>query len=48
MEAINPIISKITYPVLSSDVAYDLYKRVLDLGPHFILTSLKLFVFSSK
>lgn len=38
----GPIISKITYPVLSEDTSYDLYKRVLEIGPSFVMSSLKL------
>ena len=38
----GPIISKITYPVLPTDTAFDLYKRLLTIGPQFILSSLKL------
>jgi len=38
----GPIISKITYPVLPKDTAFDLYKRGLLLGADFALASLKL------
>lgn len=38
----GPIISKITYPVLSGDKIEDLYKRMLEIGPSFALSSLKL------
>jgi len=36
------IISKITYPVFKGESSYDLYKRVLNIGPDFVLSSLKL------
>ena len=38
----GPIISKITYPVFSTDSAFDLYKRLLKVAPEFVLSSLKL------
>jgi len=36
----GPIVSKITYPVLDTDRAFDLYKRVMLLSPNFVLSSL--------
>tara|TARA_R110000823_G_scaffold256802_1_gene378644 strand:- start:2128 stop:2688 length:561 start_codon:yes stop_codon:yes gene_type:complete len=38
----GPIISKSTYPVLEGDTAYDLYKRLLCIGPNFVFASLEL------
>lgn len=38
----GPIISKITYPVFGDDTAFDLYKRVLAVGPSFVESSLNL------
>ena len=38
----GPIISKITYPVFKEDTAFNLYKRVLTVGPSFVEASLKL------
>jgi len=38
----GPIISKITYPILEGDTSYDLYKRLVEVGPHFVLSGLKL------
>jgi len=38
----GPIISKITYPVFKEDKAFDLYQRLLKVGPNFVLSSLKL------
>jgi len=36
----GPIISKITYPVFEEDTTFDLFKRVLKIGPLFILSCL--------
>ena len=38
----GPIISKITYPVLDTDCSFDLYKRMLEIAPPFVHSSLKL------
>tara|TARA_R100001163_G_C5068380_1_gene208548 strand:+ start:7751 stop:8332 length:582 start_codon:yes stop_codon:yes gene_type:complete len=38
----GPIISKITYPVLDTDCSFDLYKRMLEIAPSFVYSSLKL------
>ena len=38
----GPIISKITYPVLKEDEPFDLFIRVLEVGPFFILSSLNI------
>ena len=38
----GPIISKITYPVFPEDRAFDLYERLLSVGPNFVLSSLEL------
>lgn len=38
----GPIISKVTYPVLPGDRVVDLYRRVLSVGPEFLLASLSL------
>ena len=38
----GPIISKITYPVLEGDTSYDLYKRVIAVGPRFVLSGVKM------
>jgi hypothetical protein len=38
----GPIISKITYPVFSNDSAYDLFVRLMNVGPNFVLSSLNL------
>tara|TARA_Y100000004_G_scaffold162487_1_gene191269 strand:+ start:1189 stop:1746 length:558 start_codon:yes stop_codon:yes gene_type:complete len=38
----GPIISKITYPIIEGDTSYDLYKRLIRVGPHFVLASIKL------
>ena len=38
----GPIISKITYPVFANDKPYDLYKRLLNIGPDFVSSSLEL------
>ena len=38
----GPIISKITYPVFPEDKAFDLYKRLLRIGPNFVVSSLEL------
>jgi len=38
----GPIVSKVTYPVFAHDNAYTLYKRLLSIGPDFVLSSLEL------
>ena len=38
----GPIISKITYPILEGESSYDLYKRLIKVGPYFVLSGLKL------
>ena len=38
----GPVISKVTYPIFPEDETIDLYKRLLSLGPDFLLQSLKL------
>lgn len=38
----GPIISKITYPVFPMDEPFDLYKKLLSIGPNFVLSSLEL------
>jgi hypothetical protein len=38
----GPSISKITYPIFPEDKTIDLYKRLLSIGPNFLLQSLKL------
>ena len=38
----GPIISKVTYPVLIKDDAYNLYKRILQIGPSFAESCLEL------
>tara|TARA_B100000959_G_C14935489_1_gene605572 strand:+ start:679 stop:1233 length:555 start_codon:yes stop_codon:yes gene_type:complete len=38
----GPIISKITYPIFEGDSAFDLFERVLKIGPDFTAASLKL------
>tara|TARA_R110000823_G_scaffold265637_2_gene385506 strand:+ start:214 stop:774 length:561 start_codon:yes stop_codon:yes gene_type:complete len=38
----GPIISKSTYPVFEGDKACDLYKRLLCIGPNFVLLGLEL------
>jgi len=38
----GPIISKVTYPILPEETSFDLYKKVLLLGPSFVEMSLEL------
>ena len=38
----GPIISKITYPVFPTDTSFDLYQRLLKVGPNFVASSLEL------
>ena len=38
----GPIISKTTYPVLPGDTSFDLFERLLLVGPNFILSCLNL------
>jgi len=44
----GPIISKSTYPVFEGDTAYDLYKRLLCIGPNFVMAGLELLQGLSK
>ncbi len=38
----GPIISKMTYPVFAGDTMVDLYERLIQIAPSFVLGSLKL------
>lgn len=38
----GPIISKVTYPIFKGDTAFDLFERVLEIGPDFAASSLRL------
>ena len=38
----GPIISKITYPILDGDTSFDLYKRLITIGPNFVLSAVKM------
>ena len=38
----GPIISKITYPVFDDDKVVDLYEKIINITPGFVMTSLAL------